>query len=166
MILPSPSPLHRPAAADVARAVARHFWYRGYACLCEVPLANGRRADVVAIGPKAEIALVEIKVSAADLLGDTKWPDYLGHCDAFFWAVPPGRLADLAQTASFAPERTGLIVADGYEAAVLRPATEATLSPARRRAMLLAFARLGAARAMRAADPAFSPAVSGAFVGS
>src|SRR3546814_5087076 len=29
-------------------------------------------------------------VSLADLRADGKWPDYVGYCDAFYFAVPPG----------------------------------------------------------------------------
>ena len=36
--------------------------------MCEVPLPNGRRADLVAIDPKGQLIIVEIKVARADLL--------------------------------------------------------------------------------------------------
>lgn len=142
-------------AADVIRGVARLWWYRGYACLCEVPLRNHRRADLVALGPKGEIALVEVKVSHADLVGDNKWRDYLDYCDEYYWAVPEGRLADTTAAPAFLPERSGLIVADRFEAAILRPATPVPLAAARRKVELLRFARLGALRAMRAGDSCF-----------
>src|SRR5918997_1743060 len=77
-------------AQDVARGVTRLFFRQDLFALCEVPLPNGRRADMVAICGKGLITIVEIKVSRADLLGDQKWPDYLDYCDRFFWAVPAG----------------------------------------------------------------------------
>ena len=41
----------------------------------EVTLANGRRADVLAIGRNGEIWIVEIKSSIADFRADQKWPE-------------------------------------------------------------------------------------------
>ena len=78
------------AAQDVARGVTRLFFNQDIFALCEVPLPNGRRADMMAIDAAGLITIVEIKVSRADLLGDGKWIDYLGYCDRFFWAVPAG----------------------------------------------------------------------------
>ena len=62
--------------------------------MCEVPLPNGRRADMMAIDAKGQLTIVEIKVSQADLVGDGKWTDYLDYCDRFFWAVPPALARD------------------------------------------------------------------------
>src|SRR5688572_239259 len=78
-------------AQDVARGVTRLFFRSDLFALCEVPLPNGRRADMVAIGPKGQLVIVEIKVSRADLMGDQKWTDYLDFCDLFYWAVPAAR---------------------------------------------------------------------------
>src|SRR3546814_6920494 len=75
-------------AQDVARGLARLFCRQDLFGICEVPLPNGRRADMVALCPRGLLTIVEIKVSRADLLGDQKWPDYLDYCDRFFWAVP------------------------------------------------------------------------------
>src|SRR5687767_12734994 len=90
--LPSPacfddSPL---IAGDVARGVARLFFRQDLVALCEVPLGNGRRADIMALDAKGCVTIVEIKVSRADLRGDGKWPEYLDYCDRFCWAVPAG----------------------------------------------------------------------------
>src|ERR687886_2086198 len=78
------------AAQDVARGVTRLFFNQDVFALCEVPLPNGRRADMMAVDSSGIITIVEIKVSRADLMGDGKWLDYLGYCDRFFWAVPAG----------------------------------------------------------------------------
>jgi hypothetical protein len=78
------------AARDVARGVTRMFFRQDLFALCEAPLPNGRRADMMAISAKGELTIVEIKVSRADLIGDRKWTDYLDYCDRFFWAVPAG----------------------------------------------------------------------------
>src|SRR5687767_3420346 len=100
-----------PCAQDVARGVTRLLFSRDLFALCEVPLPNGRRADMMAIDGKGLITIVEIKVSRTDLLGDRKWIDYLDWCDAFFWAVPAGfDVAPLAEE-MFRPGCCGLIVA-------------------------------------------------------
>ncbi len=84
-----------PLAADVARGVTRLFCRQDLFAICEVPLPNGRRADMMAIDGKGALTIVEIKVAKADLLGDAKWTDYLEYCDRFFWAVPPVLALDL-----------------------------------------------------------------------
>jgi len=141
-----------PIAADVARGVTRLFCRQDLFAICEVPLPNGRRADMMAIDAKGALTIVEIKVSRADLVGDAKWTDYLDYCDRFFWAVPQGLSAILAHE-SFLPERAGLIVADRYDAAVIREALHAPLAPARRKAELLRFARRAARRLSAQIDP-------------
>jgi hypothetical protein len=145
-----------PAAQDVARGVTRLFFNQDAFALCEVPLPNGRRADMMAIDPAGFITIVEIKVSRADLMGDCKWLDYLGYCDRFFWAVPAG--FDLApfEQAGFHPSLCGLLVADRYEAAVVREAPLRKLAPARRKAETLRFARRAARRLVGSLDPALT----------
>lgn len=99
-------------ARDVARGVCRLFFRQDMFALCEVPLPNGRRADLMAIDAKGCLTIVEIKVSRADLRGDCKWPDYLDYCDRFCWAVPMGFDLSLFQEAVFRPEIAGLLVSD------------------------------------------------------
>ena len=106
-------------ACDVVRGVTRMFHHLGLAALAEVPLRNGRRADVYAIDAKGEIVICEVKVSLADLRGDMKWPDYLDFCDRFFWAVPPHIPAAILDEPAFRPEISGVIVADRFDAAIL-----------------------------------------------
>jgi hypothetical protein len=143
-----------PATArDVARGVARLFFRQERIALCEVPLGNGRRADILALDGAGRLTLVEIKVSRADLRGDAKWPDYLDYCDQFYWAVPAGFALDLFDTDAFLPERTGLIVADRYDAAVLREAPTVPLAAARRKVETLRFARGAARRLLGSLDP-------------
>src|SRR3546814_7826361 len=133
-------------AQDVARGLARLFCRQDLFGICEVPLPNGRRADMVALCPRGLLTIVEIKVSRADLLGDQKWPDYLDYCDRFFWAVPTGFNLDLFEAAALGPDVAGLIVADRYDAAVLRDAPMRKLAAARRKAETLRFARRAARR--------------------
>ena len=120
--------------------------------ICEVPLANGRRADMMAIDAKGALTIVEIKVAKADLLGDSKWTDYLDYCDRFFWAVPPD-LARICEGERFLPDAAGLIVADRYDAVLIREALHRPLAPARRKAELLRFARRAARRLSAQIDP-------------
>ena len=142
-----------PQARDVARGVTRLFFRQDQFAMCEVPLPNGRRADMMAIDGKGCLTIVEIKVSRADLRGDGKWPDYLDYCDRFFWAVPGGFALDLFDAPDFRPEVAGLIVADRYDAAVLRDAAHRPLNGARRKAETLRFARRAARRLVSDIDP-------------
>ena len=141
-----------PVATEVARGVTRLFCRQDLFAICEMPLPNGRRADMMAIDPKGALTIVEIKVSKADLTGDAKWTDYLDYCDRFFWAVPP-HLAALCEEERFLPGEAGLIVADRYDAAVAREAAYRPLAPARRKAEVLRFARRAARRLSAQIDP-------------
>ena len=141
-----------PIAADVARGVTRRCCRQDLFAICEMPLPNGRRADLMAIDSKGRLTIVEIKVAKSDLVGDGKWTDYLEYCDRFFWAVPP-HLAPLLEDARFLPTDAGVIVADRYDAAVVREAAHRPLAPARRKAELLRFARRTARRLATQVDP-------------
>ena len=141
-----------PIAAEVARGVTRLLCRRDVFSMCEVPLPNGRRADMMAIDAKGSLTIVEIKVARSDLLGDTKWVDYLDYCDRFFWAVPPS-LSSILGEERFLPGEAGLIVADRYDAAVVREPMERPLAAARRKAELLRFARRAARRLSAQIDP-------------
>ena len=141
-----------PVAGEVARGVTRLFCRQDLFAICEVPLANGRRADMMAIDSKGALTIVEIKVAKADLVGDCKWTDYLDYCDRFFWAVPP-ELAPILEGERYLPAEAGLIVADRYDAAMVRDALHRPLAPARRKAELLRFARRAARRLSAQIDP-------------
>ena len=109
-------------AQAVARGVARMFLRHDILVLPEVSLRNRRRADLMGIDAKGQIVIVEIKVARSDLLGDMKWTEYLEYCDRFYWALPIGFDASPVKGADFLPERTGLIIADAYDAEMVRPA--------------------------------------------
>jgi hypothetical protein len=134
--------------ASVTQGAARLLGGLGLAVLREVMLADGRRADLLGLGADGGFVIVEVKSCARDFLTDQKWEDYRAWCDRLFFAVD----GDFPQ--GLIPEAVGLIVADAWGGAVLREAATHTLAPARRRALLLRFARLGARRAERALDPA------------
>ena len=107
---------------------------------------------MMAIDSKGALTIVEIKVAKADLLGDSKWTDYLEYCDRFFWAVPPD-LVSICNGERFLPNDAGLIVADRYDAELVREASHRPLAPARRKAELLRFARRAARRLSAQIDP-------------
>lgn len=133
--------LSRPQTTGVVtRGAARLMIALGYAPLLEVGLPNGRRADVMALGPKGQIAICEVKSGIEDFRTDRKWGEYLPYCDAFYFAVSSEFPQDIL------PSEPGLIVADGFGGAVIRPAPDAGLAPARRKALTVAFARLAAWR--------------------
>ena len=128
---------------SVTRGAARLMVDMGYAPLLEVGLPNGRRADVMAMGPRGDIVICEVKSGIEDYRVDRKWGEYGPYCDAFYFAVAPEFPAGVL------PGEPGLIVADGFGGAVVREAPPAPLAPARRKALTLAFARLGALRTLR-----------------
>src|SRR5438128_985847 len=127
--------------AAVTRGAARFLTALGYAPLAEVTLPNGRRADLMALGRKGDILIVEVKSGLEDFRTDLKWGEYLAYCDAFAFAVAP----EFPREAL--PQDPGLIVADGFGGALLREAAAIPLAGARRKALTLAFARLAALRA-------------------
>ena len=143
-------------ARDVARGITRMFFRQDLFALCEAPLPNGRRADMIALSAKGELTIVEIKISRADLLGDRKWTDYLDYCDRFYWAVPSGFDLSPFEGGCRGDDCAGLIVADRYDAEVLREAPCRPLAAARRKAEVLRFARRAARRLAGDLDPALA----------
>ncbi|MDH3229667.1 MAG: MmcB family DNA repair protein [Alphaproteobacteria bacterium] len=134
-------------AGDLARGVMRLFGDLGQSCLAELPLGNGRRVDVMALGRGGQLTVVEIKTTAADYRSDRKWRDYLPYCDAFYFAVPE------TFDRSLLPDGVGIIVADGWGGAILTASPEYKLAPARRKAVTLRFARAAGRRLMRLDGP-------------
>jgi hypothetical protein len=137
----------RTRAALLARGICRALAQLGYAGLAEVPLADGGRADILALGRSGDLIVIEIKTSVADFRADRKWTRYRDFADRLYFAVPEGFPVLLI------PEECGLIVADGFGAAILRDGVATPLPPSRRRALTLRFARLAAHRLHRALDP-------------
>jgi hypothetical protein len=150
-LAPDQNPLHdasqSPGAADICRGVARLLRAHGMASLAEVSLANGRRADVVAIASSGEIWIAEIKSSIEDFRADAKWPEYREFCDRLFFAVAPAFPREVL------PGDTGLIVADRYGGEVVREAREHRLAGARRKAMTLRLVHTAALRLQAVIDP-------------
>ena len=143
-------------AAQVTRGVMRLFARNDIWCLTEMPLRGGRRADIMGVDAKGRIVIVEIKVARADLLGDTKWTDYLEFCDRFYWGLAPHLDRACMQSQSFRPEVCGLIVADGYDAEILRPSASLPLAATRRKVEVERLARASMRRQVVGADPMLS----------
>ena len=148
MVLPTPLPASDLMPGQLlARGVCRHLRSHDFVSVEELVPTPGLRVDVMALGPKGEIWVIECKSSRADYLSDQKWRGYLDWCDRFFWAVDQEFPTDLL------PEETGLIIADGYDAEILRMGPESKLAAPRRKVVVQKFARHAALRAQAARDP-------------
>ncbi|MDX5595060.1 MmcB family DNA repair protein [Pseudovibrio sp. SPO723] len=134
-------------ALRIQRGTMRFLRTIGFSSLAELPLASGRRADLCALGPKGALWIVEIKSSIADFKSDTKWPEYIAHCDQFYFATS----VDVPQ--HIFPENTGLIISDGYGAEIIRPAPEVKLAAATRKSVTQRFAEVAARRLHTLMDP-------------
>jgi hypothetical protein len=138
-------------AAEVARGVSRLLMQEGFSPILEFTLANGRRLDVAALGGDGTVLGIEIKVALSDLRGDMKWPEYLEFCELFYFAIPP----DFPD--EHVPPRTGLIVADRYGGAIIRPSPIAQIHASRRKAVTLRFAKVAAERLAMTLELAADP---------
>ena len=125
----------------VTRGAWRLLAALGVAAAPEVCLPNGRRADLMGLGSKGQIVIVEVKSGIEDFKADLKWQEYRPYCDQFYFAVAP----EFPQ--AILPDEPGLIVADGFGGAVVRETEAVLLAPARRKALTLPFGRLTALRA-------------------
>ena len=142
-----PDGRHSDAAADIARGTMRMLNALAFAPVLELTLANHRRADIAALGPKGEIWIVEVKSCLNDYRTDGKWPDYSDYCDQLFFAVDADFPADVI------PDDTGLIIADRYGAEIVRHGPVVKLAAARRKAVTLRFAQAASRRLHRLIDP-------------
>ena len=128
------------AAAGLARGVCRLLDAMGYTPLCEAPLGVGRRADVMAMSAKGRFIIVEIKSGLADFRADLKWPDYVAHCDRFYFAVGDDFPREVL------PPHTGLITADRFGAVLTREAPLVPMAAGLRRRQSVRFGRIAANR--------------------
>lgn len=131
----------------LARGVARHLADYGFACVEELVPARGLRVDVMGLGPKGEVWVVECKSSRVDFTSDNKWQGYLEWADRFFWAVDEHFPTDLL------PGDSGLIIGDAYGAEIIRMPDESRLAPARRKVLVQKFAFHAARRLQALRDP-------------
>lgn len=140
-------------ALAVSRGIGRLFARNGIWTLAEMPLRNGRRADLMGLDAKGRIVIVEIKTARGDLLGDSKWPDYLEFCDRFYWGLPPELDRTCLDGEDFRPDCCGVIVADEYDAEIVRPAPSQPLAAARRKVEVERLGRAALRRLTVAGDP-------------
>ena len=136
------------AAAEILRGTMRLLLDLDLTSLPEFTLATGRRVDLMALGRDGRLVAIEVKSCRTDFMTDRKWQGYLDFADQFFFAVGPEFPVGLL------PPDEGLIVADRYAATLIRPARARAMAAARRRTLLLRFARTAALRLQGAADPA------------
>jgi hypothetical protein len=118
-----------------------------HACLAEVPLKSGRRADILSLTQTGSIWIVEVKSGVPDFRSDHKWQDYLEWCDCFCFAVGPDFPVTLL------PEECGLIISDHHGGVLVREPRGFPLAGARRRSVTLRFAHLAAGRLASGSDP-------------
>ena len=144
---PPPDGRQSQTALGVALGARRLLASHGFASVTELTLASGRRADIVGLGPGGTIWILEIKSCVADFRTDGKWPGYRDFCDRFSFAVAPDFPTEIL------PPDAGLVLADGFGAAVAREAPEHRLSASRRKAVMLRFAHAAAGRLHMLADP-------------
>lgn len=135
----------------LARGVSRHLLSYDFVTIEEFVPERGLRVDVMALGPKGELWVIECKSSRADFQTDQKWQGYLDWCDRYFWAVDESFPTDLL------PTDTGLIIADGYDGEIIRMPPEDKLTAARRKKLTRKFARDAARRLHRLRDPGVTP---------
>src|SRR5215468_7995920 len=139
-LVPPPDGRQSETATAIARGTARLLRSLGFACVSELPLPSGRRADLVALNERGDVWIVEIKSSAEDLRADHKWEDYRAHCDRLFFAFTQNLPPEIF------PKNTGLIVADAYGAYLHCEAPEHRLPAPTRKLMTV---RFGVAAALR-----------------
>lgn len=143
------------AAQEIERGVSRLLHTHGFSSLSELPLPDGRRADVVGLGRDGRIVIVEIKSGVADFQSDRKWNDYIEWCDLFYFAVSASFPTEII------PDDAGLILADRFAGAFERVAPERPLVAARRKSMTLRFAKCAAYRLQALRDPDFAGGAMG-----
>ncbi|MBI1364409.1 MAG: MmcB family DNA repair protein [Alphaproteobacteria bacterium] len=140
-LAPLASAARPDVTAAITRGAARLFVDLGLAPLAEFRLPNGRRADLAGLDAKGRLTIAEVKSCQADFESDGKWEDYLGYCDEFYFAVSN------EFPHSLLPPGEGLIVADAFGGAILRAGRDRPMAAARRKSIMLRFARQAAARA-------------------
>ena len=134
----------------IARGVCRHLKQYNFSCLEEFVPIKGSRVDIIAIGPRGEIWIIECKSSPADYNQDQKWEKYLPFCDRYFRAVPQNFPTNIL------PAKDGLMIADQYDAEIVRYGQEYKISPQKRKVITTKVARNASDRLRLLLDPSVS----------
>ena len=133
--------------ADITRGVCRYLQNLGYSPLTEFKLLSKRRVDVIGLDKLGRFIIVEIKSSVSDFRADKKWSEYIAYGDQFYFGVANGFPVEIL------PEECGIIIADAYNAAILKKAPVQTLNSTRRRVQQIRYAKTAADRLQRVHDP-------------
>ena len=133
--------------STIARGVMRHFSQVGLSSLSEFSPTRGLRVDIITLGMSDEIWIVECKSGQNDFKSDKKWQNYLDWCDRYFWAV------DANFPIGILPSDTGVIIADSYDASIIRDSPLNKLSAARRKKIMNSIARSACNRLLFHTDP-------------
>ena len=131
----------------IARGVMRHFAQIGLSSLSEFSPARGLRVDIITLGMANEIWIVECKSCQSDFKSDKKWQNYLEWCDRYFWAVNSDFPKDIL------PFDSGLIIADSYDAKILRESPLNKLPATRRKKIVRSMASTACNRLAAYTDP-------------
>ena len=133
--------------STIARGVMRYFSQIGLSSLSEFSPTRGLRVDIITLGMSDEIWIVECKSGQNDFKSDKKWQNYLDWCDRYFWAV------DANFPIGILPSDTGVIIADSYDASIIRDSPLNKLSAARRKKIMNSVARSACNRLLLHTDP-------------
>ncbi len=114
----------------------------GYAAICEFTLKIGRRADLCGISDKGEIIILEVKSGPEDFRADNKWHEYSDYCDIFYFAI--GRDFPI----EILPPHIGVFICDEWGGEIIRKSEVSPLNAARRKSVILQFARQAAQKNM------------------
>lgn len=139
-------------ARDVQRGTMRVLHAAGFTPHIEVPLGNGRRADIVALNHSGDIAIVEVKSSLADYRADQKWQEYLAYADLFYFAVPATFPRGVLTEGPAGDAAVGIMVADRYGGDIIRFPARMKLNGQRRNSLTRRLATLAGQRLLRLAD--------------
>ena len=136
-------------AEDITRGVCRYLRTMGFSPLTEFKLPSNRRVDVMGRNNKGFYSVVEVKSSVADFRADNKWRDYLPFADQMYFAVANGFPIEIL------PGECGIMIADSYNAAIVREADIIKVNAARRKTQHVRFAKTAANRLHRMNDPRY-----------
>jgi len=133
--------------ADITRGTVRHLKNLGYSLITEFKLQSKRRVDLIGLDNGSRFIIIEVKSSVNDFKSDKKWHEYIPFADEMYFAVANGFPLNIL------PNECGIIIADAYNAAIVKPSQITKITINRRRAQILQFAHTAAKRLQKIKDP-------------
>lgn len=126
----------RKEVADALKNSVGYLFFRyRFSCSFELGVLpwGRRRADVVASKISGQLVIVEVKSCVQDFRTDSKWTEYLGHCDRLYLAFTAStwtRIKKNDELMARIPKAVGVITlgTTGY-ARIVRPARNAAMDP-------------------------------------